>query len=181
MRDSLPNPTPEPNPDPTPSPEENTEENIVDTRIDLGPIIQVGIIVRDAAAAAEAWTSRFKMDPVHIVDWPLPGKNLEETAMYHGRPANFRMRLAFLQAGPVQIEFIEPQEGENIYSDFLNEHGEGIHHILFESTEPQSIIDAIGAPVLQSGGSSLRPGAIWSYLDTQEMLKVMIELRTKLT
>lgn len=151
-----------------------------DARIDLGPITQVGIIVYDAEAAVNAWVSRFKLAPARYVDWPIPGKNLEGTATYHGKPANFRMRLAFLEAGPVQIEFIQPLEGDNIYSDFLNEHGEGLHHILFEVEDPTAVIDGIGAPVLQSGGSSLRPGAIWSYLDTQEMLKVMVELRTKL-
>ena len=100
--------------------------------------------------------------------------------MYHGRPANFKMRLAFLQAGPVQIEFLQPLEVYNIYSDFLAEHGEGLHHILFEAEDPAAIIAGIGAPVLQSGASTLRPGATWSYLDTQEMLKVIVELRTKL-
>lgn len=155
-------------------------EHTTDTRLDLGPIVQVGIVVRDAEAAAAAWTSRFKIPPAHIVDWPIPGKKLEETATYHGRRGNFRMRLAFIQCGPVQIEFIEPLEGENIYSDFLNEHGEGLHHILFEVEDPASIIAGIGAPVMQSGGSSLRPGATWSYLDTQEMLKTIVELRTKL-
>jgi hypothetical protein len=158
---------------------ENSNE-AADTRIDLGPIVQVGIIVHDAEAAAAAWTSRFKIPPVHIVDWPPPGKDLEKSAHYHGRPANFRMRLAFIQLGPVQIEFIEPLEGENIYSDFLAEHGEGLHHILFEAEDPAAIIEGIGAPVLQSGGSTLRPGATWSYLDTQEMLKAIVELRTKL-
>ena len=155
-------------------------DNTVDNRIDLGPIVQVGIVVYDAQAACDAWTSRFKIDPPHIVDWPVPGKNLEGSATYHGKPANFKMRLAFLQLGPVQIEFLEPQEGDNIYSDFLEEHGEGLHHILFEAEDPAAIIEGIGAPVLQSGGSTLRPGATWSYLDTQEMLKVIVELRTKL-
>jgi hypothetical protein len=155
-------------------------DNVEDMRIDLGPIVQVGIVVYDAEAAAAAWTSRFKIPPVHIVDWPIPGKNLEASATYHGQRGNFRMRLAFIQLGPVQIEFIQPLEGENIYSDFLAEHGEGLHHLLFEATDPVATITAIGAPVLQSGGSSLRPGATWSYLDTQEMLKTMVELRTKL-
>jgi hypothetical protein len=159
--------------------EDETEGKERDTRIDLGPIVQVGIIVHDAEAAVAAWTSRFKLAPAHIVDWPIPGKNLEASATYHGQAGNFRMRLAFLQAGPVQIEFIQPLEGDNIYSDFLNEHGEGLHHILFEAEDPAAIIEGIGVPVLQSGGSSLRPGATWSYLDTQEMLKVVIELRTK--
>jgi hypothetical protein len=159
---------------------DSVSKDTIDNRIDLGPIIQVGIIVYDAAAAAAAWTSRFKIPPVHIVDWPIPGKNLEESATYHGQRGNFRMRLAFIQCGPVQIEFIQPLEGDNIYSDFLNEHGEGLHHILFEAEDPAATIAGIGAPVLQSGGSSLRPGATWSYLDTQEMLKVIVELRTKL-
>jgi hypothetical protein len=169
------------------SPGDNTDTNSstldsapVDTRIDLGPLVQVGIVVYDAEAAVAAWTSRFKLAPAHFVDWPLPGKNLEETRIYRGQHGDFRMRLAFLEAGPVQIEFIQPLEGGNIYSEFLKEHGEGLHHILFEAKDPASIIAGIGAPVLQSGGSSLRPGATWSYLDTQEMLKAMIELRTKL-
>jgi methylmalonyl-CoA/ethylmalonyl-CoA epimerase len=156
------------------------QEPATDSRLEIGPMIQVGIIVHDAEAAVAAWTSRFKLGPAHFVDWPIPGKNLEETATYHGRRGNFRMRLAFLQAGAVQLEFIQPLEGENIYSDFLNEHGEGLHHLLFEVEDPAAIIAGIGAPVLQSGGSSLRPGATWSYLDTQEMLSAMIELRTKL-
>ena len=99
-------------------------------------IIQVGIIVHDAEAAVAAWTSRFKLAPARFVDRPIPGKNLEETAMYRGERGNFRMRLAFLEAGPVQIEFIQPLEGDNIYSEFLNEHGEGLHHILFEAEDP---------------------------------------------
>jgi methylmalonyl-CoA/ethylmalonyl-CoA epimerase len=157
----------------------HTGDDTADARIDLGPMVQVGIIVYDAEAAVAAWTSRFKLDPAQFVDWPIPGKNQEGTAMYHGRRGNFRMRLAFLQAGPVQIEFIQPLEGDNIYSDFLNEHGEGLHHLLFEVEDPDAVAAGLGATVLQSGGSSLRPGAIWSYLDTKEMLGAMIELRTK--
>lgn len=150
-----------------------------DPRLQLGPITQVGIVVRDAEASVAAWTSRFLFDPPKFVDWPTTPE-MAQTALYHGRPANFRMRLAFLQAGPVQIEFIQPLEGDNIYSDFLAAHGEGIHHILFEPDEdPRDLAAQIGAPILQSGGSSLRPGALWAYLDTQEMLKVIVELKNK--
>ncbi len=164
---------------PADSPTNTTTNTTTDTRIDLGPMVQVGIIVHDAEAAVAAWTSRFKLDPAQFVNWPIPGKNLEGTATYHGARGNFRMRLAFLQAGPVQIEFIQPLEGDNIYSDFLSEHGEGLHHLLFEVEDPDAVAAGLDVTVLQSGGSSLRPGAIWSYLDTQEMLGAMIELRTK--
>ena len=33
---------------------------------------------------------------------------------------------------------------------------------------------------MQSGGSTLNPGAIWSYLDTQQLLGCIVELKHKL-
>jgi len=150
------------------------------SRVDLGPLIQVGIVVRDAEAAVQAWTERFTFPPARFVDWPPEGRNLEETRTYHGRPANFRMRLAFLETPSIQIEFIEPLEGDNIYSDWLAEHGEGLHHILFEVEDPEGVANRLQAPILQSGGSTLRPGALWTYLDTQDLLGCILEFRTKL-
>jgi len=147
-------------------------------RFDLGPMMQVGIVVRNARATAEAWTTRFQLAPAQIVDWPPPGSNLEESRTYHGQPGTFRMRLAFIETGSAQIEFIEPLEGENIYSDWLEEHGEGLHHLLFHVSDPAAIAAGIEAPVIQSGGSTLNPGAIWSYLDTQEMLGCIVELKS---
>jgi hypothetical protein len=148
-----------------------------DARFALGPVVQVGLVVRDARATAAAWTSRFQLPPAQIVDWPPPGRNLEETRTYHGQPGNFRMRLAFVETGAVQLEFIEPLEGDNIYSDWLAAHGEGLHHILFHVSDPAAVAAGIEAPVIQSGGSALNPGAIWRYLDTQELLGCIVELK----
>lgn len=154
-----------------------TEE--IQPRVDLGPCIQVGIVVRDAEAAVNAWTERFNVPPARFVDWPPPGRDLEKTMTYHGQPGNFKMRLAFIETGTFQLEFIQPLEGANIYADFLEEQGEGLHHILFEVDDPEAVAAGLNAPILQSGGSTLRPGALWTYLDTQAMLGCMLEFRTK--
>lgn len=159
--------------------ETTTPSHQDDPRLELGPVVQVGIVVRDAEATVAAWTSRFRLDPAQIVDWPIPNTDVADSATYRGQRGNFRMRLAFVQAGPVQIEFIQPLEGGNIYSEFLEEHGEGIHHILFEVDDPLNFAAKLDAPVLQSGGSVLRPGALWAYLDTQATLGAMIEIKTK--
>jgi hypothetical protein len=147
-------------------------------RIDLGPVVQVGIVVRDAVATANAWTERFQLAPPHIIDWPPPGRNLEETCTYRGERGDFRMRLAFVETASIQLEFIEPLEGNNIYAEFLEQHGEGLHHILFEVDDPKAVAAGLNAPILQSGGSTLRPGALWTYLDTQEILGCIVELRS---
>jgi catechol 2,3-dioxygenase-like lactoylglutathione lyase family enzyme len=148
--------------------------------IDLGPVVQVGIVVRDAEATVRAWTERFQFEPAKFVDWPPAESDLGATSTYRGQPGNFRMRLAFLETGPVQLEFIQPLEGENIYAEFLDTHGEGIHHILFLVDDPQTVATRLNVPVLQSGGSTLNPGALWTYLDTNHLLGCMVELKTKI-
>jgi methylmalonyl-CoA/ethylmalonyl-CoA epimerase len=150
-----------------------------DTRLHLGPCVQVGIVVRDIYATMAQWEKHFDFPPARIIDWPLEGTGAAGTAMYRGQPANFRMRIAFLETGSVQFEFIQPLEGDNIYSEFLDAHGEGLHHVLFSVTDPDGVARTLEVPVLQSGGSTLFPGATWSYLDTQSLLGMMIELRSK--
>ena len=148
-------------------------------KIELGSVVQVGIVVRDAQAAAKAWTERFALEPAQVVDWPPAGIDLDAQSTFRGRPGNFRMRLAFIETGAVQIEFIEPLEGDNIYSEFLEEKGEGLHHLLFRVADPTVVAQDLGVDVLQSGGSTLDPGAVWAYLDTEELLGAIIELKTE--
>lgn len=155
-------------------------EQPTEGRIQLGPVVQVGIVVRDVEATLRAWTARFDLGPVRVVDWPPADTPIVQGSTYRGHPGDFRMRLAFVETGSVQIEFIQPLEGDNIYSEFLEKHGEGIHHLLFEAADPAAVAARLQVPILQSGGSTLRPGAIWAYLDTEALLGAMIELRTRL-
>lgn len=148
-------------------------------KISLGPLVQIGIVVRDVEATVRAWSERFDFGPAAFVDWPPANSHLAETSTYRGEQGNFRMRLAFIETGAAQIEFIQPLEGGNIYSEFLEEHGEGLHHILFLVDDPQGVATRLDAPILQSGGSLLNPGAVWAYLDTQRLLGCIVEVKTK--
>lgn len=148
-------------------------------RIDLGPLVQVGIVVRDVEATARAWVERFDLGPPLFVEWPPGDSTLAESSTYRGERGDFKMRLAFIETGTAQIEFIQPLEGGSIYAEFLEEHGEGLHHILFLVDDPHQVARQIDAPILQSGGSLLNPGAVWAYLDTQKELGCIIEVKTK--
>ena len=148
-------------------------------KVDLGPIIQVGLVVRDAEATARSWTERFAFGPARIVDWPHESTNPADVGTYRGQPGNFRMRLAFIETPSIQIEFIQPLEGDNIYSEWLEQHGEGLHHILFTVDDRQAVADGLQVPIIQSGSSTIHPGAIWAYLDTQALLGCIIEFRSK--
>lgn len=142
-------------------------------RIHLGPVVQIGFVVYDAQAAADKWTTLFDFDSVRIIDWPFRD---DMHAELRGVPIDLRMRIAFVETGSVQLEFIQPLEPNNIYHEFLEQHGEGLHHILFDVPDPEDTITRLGVEVLQSG-STVRPGGKWYFLDTDKLLGFILELR----
>ena len=44
----------------------------------------------------------------------------------------YNLKIKCAQIGPVQLQLIEPGEGESLYKDHLRKKGEGVYHIGFE-------------------------------------------------
>lgn len=144
-------------------------------------INQVGIVVRDLRAMIEQLNQLFGIGPFRVMEWPIDGIDPEST--YHGKPANFRLLLAFATIGQTQLEIVEPLEGQNIFSDFLESHGPGLHHIRFtvpDFEDRVSFMEAAGIEKIASG-TGVHVGSKWAYFDTTDLLGgVVVELRTKL-
>lgn len=142
-------------------------------RLALGPVIQIGFVVRDAEAVAGRWASLFALPAPRIVEWPL---RPDMRAEMRGEPITLKMKIAFVETGSIQLEFIQPLEPNNIYEEFLQTRGEGLHHLLFDMENPDELAPKLGVKILQSG-STIREGGQWSFLDTQEVLGVLFEVR----
>jgi len=48
---------------------------------------------------------------------------------YRGKTGRFKMRVALANAGPVQIELMQPLYDETIYDEFAQRKGYGLHHL----------------------------------------------------
>ena len=55
---------------------------------------------------------------------------------YRGQPAAFSMKLCLAFRGAMMWEIIQPLDGASIYYDFLQAHGEGVHHVAVGSPLP---------------------------------------------
>jgi len=144
---------------------------------DFGDCIQVGVVVRDLDHTMRVLSDVFGIGPFRTVVYP-PEDRSDILTEYRGQPGSFRYRQAFADLGSVELEIIQPLEGESIWSDFLAAHGEGIHHIRFNVTDLESVqayLAGHGMGVIQSG-SGLRPGTFWANLDTEGKLGFTIEL-----
>jgi methylmalonyl-CoA/ethylmalonyl-CoA epimerase len=147
------------------------------SELKLERIVQIGIVVPDLDKTARLLSSLFGIGPFRSVVWP---SRPESKYQYRGAEEHILISQAFVQLGQVEIELIQPLEGErNAYKQFLDETGGGIHHILFEVKDIDPVLQALaesGVTVLQSG-TGIRPGTRWALLDTQEQLGFLVELR----
>ena len=144
--------------------------------LQLKRLVQIGIVVADRDQTTRLLTSLFGIGPFRLVEWP---DRAESKYYYRGAEEHIRIRQAFVQLGDVEVELIQPLEGRSGYSDFLDQTGGGIHHVLFEVSDIDPVIQELaksGVTVLQSG-TGIRPGTRWALLDTREMLGFYVELR----
>jgi catechol 2,3-dioxygenase-like lactoylglutathione lyase family enzyme len=145
-------------------------------RLQLKRLVQIGIVVADRDRTTQLLTSLFGIGPFRLVEWP---DRAESKYYYRGVEEDIRIRQAFVRLGDVEVELIQPLEGRSGYGDFLKQTGGGIHHVLFEVSDIDPVIQELaksGVTVLQSG-TGIRPGTRWALLDTREMLGFYVELR----
>ena len=139
--------------------------------------VQIGIVVSDMKRSTEALASIFGLGPFHEIEWP---NRPDSKYWFHGQEEQIKIRQAFVQAGSLELELIQPVQGtRNAYQEFLDAKGGGIHHVLFETEDMDKAIDEFarkGVKVLQNG-TGIRPGTRWALLDTQELVGFLIELR----
>jgi len=139
--------------------------------------VQIGIVVRDLERSKETLSSIFGLGPFHTIEWP---NRPESRYWYRGEEESIKVRQAFVQAGSLELELVQPLEGtRNAYWEFLQAKGEGIHHVLFETEDMDKAVEEFarqGVKVLQNG-DGIRPGTRWALLDTQDLVGFLIELR----
>ena len=137
-------------------------------------VLQVGIVVKDVDAAVRKYWEVCGIGPweIHTMD----NANMHDTTL-NGKKTEFSMKVAFANVGNMQLELIEPLNDENIYSEFLREHGEGLHHIacaVDDFDETKAVLNGKGVGVLQEGVT--REGMGFAYLDTQDAMSCITEI-----
>lgn len=145
--------------------------------IELNALAQVGFIVRDLESVKTKFAELFGLPVPPTID----GGEYEITKTeYRGEAApdaNCLMAFFNLDNG-FQIELIQPNETMSTWREFLEEKGEGIHHIAFRMKGMEENIAAcekLGLTLVQRGEYGNAAGR-YAYLDAQESLKCMIEL-----
>jgi hypothetical protein len=149
------------------------------TPIDFNGFIQVALVVRDVEKSAKEWAELFNV-PVPEIKLHDAGPNTDIT--YRGKKAVYGMKMAVIDIKDrgFVIELSEPSGGESTYQEFLDKHGEGVHHLGFEVGEKRDAI--IGE--LEDKGYKMRnigiyPGSSWTIVDSEDKLGVNLNIKPK--
>ena len=139
--------------------------------------VQIGVIVQDLDRTLQVLSDVFGLGPFRTITYP-PADRDDIQLTFHGEPAHFSHRIAFAELGPIELEVIQPLTGESGLTEFLAQHGEGIHHIRFNVTNLESALDYLADHDIRpvTTGPGLRPGTQWVHLDTESKIGFTIEI-----
>ena len=139
-------------------------------------IIQIGLVVPDKEKVINSMREVFGVEPAKI------NRSIQdENRMYRGKHAPFLAETLIYKFANIDIEFIVPLEGPSIWHEWLEEHGGGLHHIMFDVDDWDGAVSDMAKSdihIMQEGSSQMKiPGVKYGYFDSFDKLSFIIEMR----
>ena len=137
-------------------------------------VTQISFVVNDLDSTIKAYRSAFGWGPFNVFDMWCEGPN----SLFRGKPARYRIKWSECIVKPgVNFEFIQPMEGENVWTEWLETKGEGVWGlgVMMRSNEEGEQVKRWFA---DQGVTEVMRGDVgddieWYLLDTAPMLKLM--------
>ena len=136
-------------------------------------VLQVALIVKDLRRTMQRYWELFGIGPWSIRTYRPP--DCTDTYV-RGKPAPYTIRLASARIGDVEWELVQPLTGQSPYQEFLDTHGEGLHHVKFAVGDFDDTVAALaleGIGILNEGNYL---GKRFIYFDTCKDLGAPIEI-----
>ena len=138
-------------------------------------VFQNAWVVDDVEKTAMHWVKTMGIGPFFVGEY---GPERLLNIKYRGKPAELRMIVGLAQAGPVQIEFIQPlSKGPNCYRDTVPVGTMAHHHLCVWTNDMEADLkyyDSIGCPTATEG--LVKGGPRFAYVDTHMQLNCMVEI-----
>ena len=135
---------------------------------------QIAFVVRDLERAAREFDARLAAGPWRGWVFGPRGEGRE----YRGSPAEWTLKLALNDRSP-QYELIEPLEGPSIHADWLEQRGEGFHHVAYVVTSLETTtaeMEAMGhAAIARIHSFGAAGDGAAAYYDTADALGFLVE------
>lgn len=127
----------------------------------MGPAHHIGIAVKRIDAALVAYRA-FGLVPESVEEVPSQG-----------------VRVAFLRAGSLWVELLESLKPEGVIARFVEDHGEGLHHLAFAVTDIRAEMRRLqegGVQLVDSAPRLGSHGRLVAFVHPRSAHGVLVEL-----
>ncbi len=146
-------------------------------KLRLKGISQVALVVKDIDKSMKAYWEILGIGPWKVYLYE-PG--FVKDMNYRGKPNSYRAWIALAQFGDQVIELMQHIDGEDLYKEFEEKHGEGLQHLgvfVEDFAEAVKEAEAAGFKITQFGhGYGVDGDGAFAYLDTADALGCIWEL-----
>jgi methylmalonyl-CoA/ethylmalonyl-CoA epimerase len=117
----------------------------------------VGVIVRDMDKTIE-YLESIRIGPFGMMDgqkWV----DISFKGELHGKPAEWKVKISTAKVGTTEIELLQPSGGQSALQEFLDDVGEGVHHIAYLVDDVRGEMDKMvkrGMEILTSANLDAR-------------------------
>ena len=148
----------------------------MNTPVNKNGFIQINIVVSDIETAARKWADLLGIEVPEIRINHLEGN---ENYKYRGKPISCDLKVRNIEMNGFVIELHEPAGGESSFQEFLDKHGNGVHHIGFEVGDKRDeIIEELKAAGYDTDRTvGIYPGSSWTIVDSEDMLGVNLNIK----
>ena len=148
----------------------------MNTHVDQKGFAQINIVVADIEAAAKGWADLFGIEVPPIQKRHLQGN---EHYTYRGKPVSCDLLVADIKMPGFVIELHQPAGGESSFQEFLDKHGNGVHHLGFEvGGKRDAIIEELASDGYDANRTlGIYPGSSWTIVDSEDVLGVNLNIK----
>ena len=140
-------------------------------------IQQIAWVTSDLDRSLKAWVEHLKVGPWRVYRFTDASvKGLKVAGLPVDEPFEFRIAISYI--GDMEVELIQPVHGPTIYQRFIDEKGDGLHHIKekIADADMEAVVADYAArdiPVTQTGWFFRD---VHYYLDTEPKVDFIYEL-----
>lgn len=138
-------------------------------------VFQNAWVVDDVEAACMQWVDKLGVGPFYVTEYTDQFSEIT----YRGQPAELSMFVAIAQAGPVQIEIIQPTVERCAYRDSVPVGTSGFHHMCVWTHDidaDTAYFEKLGYPTANRGRAG---DIVFAYYDTRPLMDCMLEVVTQ--
>jgi methylmalonyl-CoA/ethylmalonyl-CoA epimerase len=142
--------------------------------LDSNTIIQITVVVKDIQKTAANMAKLFGTELPEIFNMSKLGKTYAE---YLGNATETDIQIANFPMGSVTLELLQPDDKPSTFKTFLEEKGEGVHHIGIMVKDREAALKTV-----KENGAAIRywgtyPGGVYDIADTRALLGVLLNIK----